>query len=183
MCGTLGDVGPTAANSALVDEAMKKAGLVWLGAEGSGQMRAFWHAWVDSKLYLLTGTGEQPDPGWSERSVVEVLVRSKDNSHRLVSFRATATLLLGTDSDWEVASAELAKKRLNLHDAEHAPERWARNRTIRCYRLTPTGEVLEGPGGYPDESLRATPVPSTATTRSKLPWVLHRRDSRKRPLS
>jgi hypothetical protein len=176
-------VGPDIAGKALVDEAMKKAGLLWIGLAGSDQMRAYWHAWVDGKVYLLTGGAEQPDPGWSERSLVDVLVRSKDTGHRLVVFRASATLLLGTDSDWEAASTELAKKRLNLSNAEGAPARWLADRSVRCYRLTLTSEVLEGPDGYPSTSLRAEPVPSSATTRSRLPWVLHRRDSRQRPLS
>ena len=176
-------MGPDVAGQVLVDEAMKKAGLLWIGPAGSDQMRAYWHAWVDGKIYLLTGGGEQPDPGWRERSAVDVLVRSKDTGHRLVVFRATTTLLLGTDSDWETASTELAKKRLNLSDAENAPQRWVTDRTVRCYRLTLTGEVLEGPADHPQDSLRAAPVSSPATTRSRLPWVLHRRDSRKRPLS
>jgi hypothetical protein len=163
---------------------MKKSGLIWMGEAGSDRLRAYWHAWLDGKAYLLTGGGEQPDPGLRERSEVDVVVRSKDTWHRLVKFRAGVTLLLATDRDWPQASAELAKARLNLHDAEGAPERWAADRNTRCYRLTPVGEVLEGPGDdYPSDSLRATPVPSTATTKGRLPRVLHRRDTRRRPLS
>jgi hypothetical protein len=183
-CGTLGHVGPAAAGNALVDEAMKKSALIWLGETGSGRMRAYWHVWLDGKVYLLTGGGEQPDPGLKERSEVDVVVRSKDTWHRLVAFRARVALLLATDADWPEASAALAKERLNLSDAEHAPERWAADRRIRCYRLIPTGDLLEGPGvDYPSDSLRAAPVPSPATTKGKQPWVLHRRDTRRRPLS
>jgi hypothetical protein len=183
-CGRLAYVGPAAAGSALIDEAMKKSGLIWLGEVGAERKRAYWYAWLDGKIYLLTGGGEQPDPGLRERSEVDVLARSKDTWHRLVMFRARVTLLLATDSDWPEASAELAKGRLNLPDAEGAPERWAADRNTRCYRLTPTGEILEGPGEeYPSESLRAAPVPSPATTKGRLPRVFHRRDTRRRPLS
>jgi hypothetical protein len=177
-------VGPSAAVTPLVDEALKKSGLIWLREVGSQQMRAYWHAWVDGKVYLLTGTGEQPDPKMLEMTHVDVLVRSKDTGHRLVVFRAVVSLLLATDSDWPAASAELAKGRLNLSDAEHAPARWSADPGTNCYRLTPTGEVLEGPdGSYPSDSLRAAPVESPATTKGRLPWVLHRRDTRRRPLS
>jgi hypothetical protein len=163
---------------------MKKAGLIWMGEAGSDRLRAYWYVWLDGKIYLLTGGDEQPDPELRERTEVDVVVRSKDTWHRLVKIRARVTLLLATDSDWPEASAELAKTRLNLSDAEGAPERWAADRNTRCYRLVPTGEVLEAPGDtYPTDSLRAEPVESPATTTGRLPRVLHRRDTRRRPLS
>jgi hypothetical protein len=180
-------VGEDLAGTTLVDEALKKAGLVWISLAGTGAGRAYWYAWLDGKLYLLTGGDEQPDPGWTERTQVDVLARSKETTERLVVFRAKVTLGLATDSDWADATAELAKQRLNLTGAEHAAERWADIRRHRVYRLTPTGEILEGPGdlgeSYPDDSGRAAPVPSPATTKGRLPWVLHRRDERRRPLS
>jgi hypothetical protein len=174
-------------HTALIDEALKKSSLVWISLPDGGHSRAFWHAWTEGRLYLLTGGEEQPDPGFRERTLVDVLVRSKDTWERLVVFRARTSLLLSTDDDWPAATAELAKSRLNLPGAEAAPQRWANIRSYHLYRLTPTGEILEGPGAvggdYPDDSRRAAPVPTPASTRGRLPWVLHKRSTRRRPLS
>lgn len=170
---------------ALVDEALKKSGLVWLlvtTAEGDQRQQAVWHVWTGGNAYVLTGPGEQPDPGLAEADRVEVVVRSKDTTQRLVAFLATVSVVSPTDDDWEAATAELAKSRLNLSDAEHAPQRWAED-GHRVYRLTPTGDVTEQPGDYPDGSLRQAPAPSPATTRARLPRVFHRRGHSGRPLS
>ena len=139
-------MGADVAGSALVDEALKKAGLVWIGLAGTGPDRAYWYAWQGGKLYLLTGGDEQPDPGWTERAQVDVLVRSKETTERLVVFRATVTLGLATDGDWVDATAELAKQRLNLTDADHAAERWADIHRHRVYRLTPDRRDPRGAG-------------------------------------
>ncbi len=113
---------------------MKKSGLVWLGTGGSTQPRAFWHAWLDGKAYLLTGADEQPDPDLRERGEVEVLVRSKDTAHRMLAVPRHGHSAAGHGRDWEAATAQLAKSRLNLSDAAGAPTRWAYDRGYRLYR-------------------------------------------------
>ena len=169
--------------TALVDEAMKRSGLVWLRWSDPPRTQAFWHSWLGGRAYLLTGPGEQPDPRLDEDERVEVIVRSKDNAQRLVAFSASATRLEPRDGDWGAATSSLASNRLNLADSTHAPERWSTDDRTRIYRLAPGSELLERPGSYPDESGRATPVPTSATTAGKPPRVRHRRGGGGPPLS
>lgn len=169
--------------TALIDEAMKKSALVWLRWSDPLRTQAFWHAWLGGHAYLLTGPGEQPDPGLQEGQHVEVVVRSKDNAQRLVVFSAHARRLGPHDGDWPAATSSLASTRLNLTDAVEAPERWANDDMTVIYRLSPDGHVLQRPGSYPDESGRTIPVPTPATTAGKPPRVLHRRGTSGRPLS
>ncbi len=170
------------AEQTLVDEAMKKSGLIWVSTPAVPAGRAFWHSWLDSTAYLLTGPGEQPDPGWTAGSQVSVLVRSKDNAHRLVTWDAIVTPVDPADDDWEAATTALAAGRLNLSESAQAPSRWASG-TARVYRLQSTGTIGEGPGSYADASHRAAPVPTSATTTVGKPWVLHKRGHSGRPLS
>lgn len=185
----------------LIDEAMKKSGLIWVHTAQSPGGRALWHVWLDGRVYLLTravepastavpdfdeppgASREQPDPGLGDGLTVEVVVRSKDNAQRLISFVATAAALHPDDADWAPATDELARSRLNLRDPENAPGRWAESLRYRVYRLTPTGEVGERPGGYGSTSRRAAPVASDATTAGKPPRIFHRRGHIGRPLS
>lgn len=189
--------------SSLIDEAMKKSGLIWVHTEQSPQGRALWHVWRQGRVYLLCRTtdahtsagagadpdlqsganSEQPDPGLEEGITVWVVVRSKDNGHRLISFATEPSRLRPTDADWEMATSELAKSRLNLRDPESAPRRWPADDRYRLYRLTPTGRVGERPGSYDATHHRAAPVATSATTAGKPPWVLHRRGRRGRSLS
>ena len=171
-----------AGDQALVDEAMKKTGLIWVTTPQVPAGRAFWHVWQDGMAYLLTGDGEQPDPAWLDGSNVSVVVRSKDNAHRLVTFDAVVSQVRPDADDWGAATTGLAAGRLNLHDAEHAPQRWARGDAV-VYRLRVHAPLTERPGHYSDESHRAAPVPTPATTAGAKPWVLHRRGHRGRPLS
>ena len=103
------------------------------------------------------------------------MVRSKDSSARLLSFEALAARLTDADADWTVATAELARLRLNLRESETAPLRWAGDPAYVLYRLTPVSGPGERPGAYPDDGGRAAPVPTRATTTTPRPWVLHRR--------
>jgi hypothetical protein len=176
-------VGSDFETTALVDEAMKRSGLVWLRWSDPPRTQAFWHSWLEGRAYLLTGAGEQPDPNLSEDERVEVIVRSKDNAQRLVAFSASATRLEPRDDDWKAATSSLASTRLNLADSTHAPQRWATDEATTIYRLAPDEQLLQRPGSYPDESGRATPVRTPATTAGKPPWALHRRGTSGRPLS
>lgn len=179
----MADTGQTAdavSQRAILDEALKKGALVWVQLDDRGHAR--WHAWTGEHVYLLTGLGEQPDPGLSPGGSVRVVVRSKDNRHRLIAFDADVSVLTADADDWTAATAELAKQRLNLRDAEHAPTRWATS-DFTIFRLSPRLPLAEDVADVPAESHRAAPEPTEATTAGRKPYVLHRRHGSGRPLS
>jgi hypothetical protein len=152
---------------ALVEEATKKSGLVWV--RGSGPARALWHVWHEGALYLVgDGPGEQPLPGVDDGSTAEVTVRSKDKGGRLVAWTAAVTELAPRSDAWESAVAELKGKRLNAPDGERMTERWARE--CRVLRLAPQDVITDLPQG----SLAAVPLPTGATTRGPVPASLGR---------
>jgi hypothetical protein len=152
--------------AALVEEATRKSGLVWVNGRG------LWHAWVDGALVLVGGPGEQPLPGLSDGGSASVTVRSKDKGGRLVSWDARVTLLHPQGGDWQAAVAELKGKRLNSPDGEGIADRWARE--CEVFRLTPVGLPGEHPGAMPSSSGAAVPLPTTATTRKPVPAGLPR---------
>ncbi|WP_328319481.1 hypothetical protein [Streptomyces sp. NBC_00388] len=147
---------------ALVEEATKKSGLIWV--RGSGPARALWHVWHDGAALLVgDGPGEQPLPGLADGAPAEVTVRSKDKGGRLVAWSAVTAELAPRSQAWEAAVAELRGKRLNSPDGEAMVERWARE--CRVVRLVPGGTQT----GLPDGSLAAAPLPTPATTRQEIP--------------
>jgi hypothetical protein len=152
---------------ALVEEATKKSGLIWV--RGEGPARALWHVWVDGAAYVVgDGPGEQPLPGLADGSAAEVTVRSKDKGGRVVAWTAAVSELAAGSEPWEAAVAELKGKRLNAPDAETMTERWARE--CRVLRLTPRDVA----NAHPDGSLAAPPLPTPATTRNPVPAALPR---------
>ncbi|WP_329198035.1 MULTISPECIES: hypothetical protein [unclassified Streptomyces] len=152
----------SALDLALVEEATKKSGLIWV--RGSGADRALWHAWVDGAAHVVgDGPGEQPFPGLTDGGGAEVTVRSKDKGGRLVAWTATVRELAPGGEAWQAAVAELKGKRLNAPDAERMTERWARE--CRLLRLEPAAVRDSLPGG----SLAAPPLPSPAITRREVP--------------
>lgn len=162
---------------ALVAEAAKKAGLLWVTAPG-GRPRAAWHVWHDEALLLVCDGLEQPLPGLADGTTVEVSLPSHDNRARLVTFTATVAELRptgGSRADWLPAAAALHASRLNPPDGEEQPLRWERE--SRILRLVPA-DVIEVPGRMSQASGAAAPVPSPATTRGELPFVLGRATGR-----
>lgn len=162
---------------ALIEEAAKKSGLLWVDGQ------ALWHAWVDGAVVVVGGgPGEQPlpGPGLSDGGTATVTVRSKDKGGRLVAFPVRITELSPDGEAWTAAVEELKGKRLNAPDAETMTERWARE--CRVLRLEPAGDPLERPGAMPDRSGAAAPVPTSAVTRhpipAGLPKLLFRRRKR-----
>lgn len=153
---------------ALVEEATKKSGLIWV--RGTGPARALWHVWHEGAAHLVgDGPGEQPLPaGLVDGTTAEVTVRSKDKGGRLVTWSASVVQLAPHSEAWEAAVAELKGKRLNAPDAEQMPERWARE--CRIITLTPLDSRTE----LPDTSGAAAPLPTTATTRLPVPAGLPR---------
>ena len=131
---------------ALVVEATKKAGLLWIGVGGRPPAAA-WHLWRDGRAYVVTGPGEQPVPGLADADRCDVTVRSTDKGGRIVTWRARVERVEPDGEEWsEVVPAMLAA-RLNLADSAGAERRWAR--TAAVLRLTPTGELVEAGASLP----------------------------------
>ncbi|MCX4234282.1 hypothetical protein [Streptomyces ortus] len=182
------------AEQALVEEATKKSGLIWVRGSGVPSLdpqdqdraqsqaqdqsqgpgreaptRALWHVWHDGAVYVVgDGPGEQPLPGLVDGREAVVTVRSKDKGGRLVSWTAAVAELAPGSEEWTVAVGELKGKRLNAPDGEAMTERWARE--CRVVRLAPTGSTSPSPTG----SLAAVPVRTSATTRLPVPAGLPR---------
>ncbi|MEV6958850.1 hypothetical protein AB0M97_06535 [Streptomyces sp. NPDC051207] len=153
---------------ALVEEATKKSGLIWVKAPGVPD-RALWHVWHEGAACLVgDGPGEQPLDGLTDGVPAEVTVRSKDKGGRLVIWTARVAELRPGSEAWQAAVAELKGKRLNAPDGEAVPERWARE--CRVVRLEPTGDVAP----LPDGPLAEAPLPTPATTREPIPAGLPR---------
>jgi len=152
----------------LVEEATKKAGLVWVAVPGERAWPA-WHHWHDGAAYLVTGGIEQPLPGLAAGGRAEVTVPSKDAGGRLVTWVAAVTEVQPGSELWTAVVPAMHAKRLNAPDGDRQPERWARESAV--LRLEPTGEILS----MSQESGSAAPVPTPATTSGPLPFVLGRR--------
>ncbi|MEU7717956.1 hypothetical protein [Streptomyces tibetensis] len=155
-------------DQALVEEATKKSGLVWVQGP-DGPARALWHVWHEGAACLVgDGPGEQPLPGLADGAEATVTVRSKDKGGRLVTWTARVGELAPGSEAWDAAVAELKGKRLNAPDGEAMTDRWARE--CRVLRLEPTGATAP----LPDGSLSEPPLPSPVITRRPVPAGLHR---------
>ncbi|QTE00717.1 hypothetical protein [Streptomyces cyanogenus] len=164
---------------ALIEEASKKSGLIWVRGAGAPAARALWHVWHEGAVCVVGGgPGEQPLEGLADGGSAEVSVRSKDKGGRLVTFPVTVSELASGSAEWEAAVAELKGKRLNAPDGEEMPARWARE--CRVLRLVPAGPVAP----LPDGNLAERPVTTAATTRrpvpAGLPKLLMKRGKKKR---
>jgi hypothetical protein len=167
---------------ALVAELAKKTSTCWLRYDG--ETHAAWHAWVDGALCLVSGGEEQRLPGIEELGPgdrVEVIMRSKENGGRLVTWVAEPHVVRPGDELWEPVTTALVAGRLNLDDLGTAADEWAERSVVT--RLVPTGELVEQPGALSADPHRAEPKPTPATTRGRLPKVLHRRVRRRPKLS
>ncbi|MGW4028075.1 hypothetical protein ACWEFL_01960 [Streptomyces sp. NPDC004838] len=152
---------------ALVEEATKKSGLIWV--RGEGVERALWHVWHEGAVYVVgDGPGEQPLPGLTPGGTAEVTVRSKDKGGRLVAWTASVTQVPPHSEAWDSVTPELKSKRLNALDTDTLVERWARE--CRVLRLEPVSSTTS----HPDTSLAAVPLPTAATTRYTAPAALPR---------
>lgn len=169
---------------ALVAELAKKTSTSWLRYDpGSGEptTHAVWHVWLDGALCLVSGGREQPLPGIDEADRVEVTMRSKESGGRLLTWVAEPHVVRPGDELWEPVTTALVAGRLNLEDLGTAADDWAEHSLVT--RLVPTGELVEQPGSLSSDAHRAEPRPTPATTRGRLPKVLHRRVRRRPKLS
>ena len=168
-----------ALSRALVAELGKKTSVSWVRYDGG--THAVWHVWHEDALCLVSGGDEQPLPDIDDGDPVEVIMRSKDNGGRLVTWVGTASVVPPESAEWGPVTAVLVRERLNLDDLTTAADAWARTSVVR--RIVPTGEFAESPGDLSDESHRAIPQQTPATTRGRLPKVMHRRVRRRPKLS
>ena len=170
-----------AATDALIEDAMKKSGLVWVVAVGAttadGREQPVWHVWHDGAVYVLTGGLEQPVPGGidlladDESSRARVTARGKGPSGRVLTVETTVEKVAAGSEEWEALVPSLVSGRLNLPDGEDAPRRWATECTL--WRLRPTGTIVET-AAEPDTASHAAPPPPTRA-RSRVPRPLHLR--------
>jgi hypothetical protein len=156
---------------ALIEEATRKSGVVWLVLPGLPTPRAAWHLWNDGSAYVVTGgEGEQPLPGLPEARTVTVIVPSKDKGGRLVSWVADVTEVRPDTEEWDTVTPLLAKARLNAVDHAGQVERWSRDSYV--LRLTPTGETTDRPGAQAQDYASVRPVPTPATTAPPNPFMI-----------
>jgi hypothetical protein len=159
-----------AAVSALIDEATKKSGLIWVRPAGPHQRGVgLWHVWQDGAAWVLGGGIEQQLPDFAERAYV--IVRSKDNGARVLTWVADVRVVQPESDEWQSVLPTLMAKRLNLPDGEQAAVRWARECTL--WQLTPTGELTETATNPSTNSHAVEPAPTPA--RSRVPKPLHLR--------
>ena len=76
---------------ALIAEATRRAGLIWITVPGAARPRAAWHTWRDGAAYVLTGPGEQTVPGLEAAREAAITVPSKDTGGQLLTWAATVT--------------------------------------------------------------------------------------------
>ena len=163
--------------AAFVAELAGKSDLIWIQV-GDEAPRPVWSAWHDDYIGVVTDGVEQPNPGLADGSTVTVVLRSKENRARQASVLTRVEQLLPGSEAWDETVKLLHPKRLNAPDGEKQPERWARESTV--WRLHPTDELAERPGSYMEASLRAEPLPSPATTLTRLPFHAGRATKKRR---
>lgn len=163
-------------DTALIEEAAKKSGLVWLSPAGLTDAaedpdrrgpQAVWHVWHDGAVTIVAGGGEQPLPVWAVPGrVVEVGMRSKDDGGRVISWLSQVELVVPGTPDWGASAAALHAERLNLAEGDDYQRRWARESAI--LRMRPLGGAVRPEGG----SEAARPLPTPATTLGRMPKMI-----------
>ena len=102
------------ADPALIAEAARKAGVLWVAAPRRAPVPA-WQVWRDGATYLLTGPGEQALPGLAQAAECEVTARSAETGGRLVTWPAAVTRVEPGSDEWRQIVPALAAARLNGH--------------------------------------------------------------------
>jgi 8-oxo-dGTP diphosphatase len=100
---------------ALVAEATRRAGVVWLTVPGRDRAYPAWHLWRDppGAAYLVTGPGEQLLPGLDRAARVAVTVPSKESRGALVTWTAEVSRVEPGSPEWGEVIGPLAAARLN----------------------------------------------------------------------
>jgi hypothetical protein len=167
--------------AALVEEGMKKSGVCWVRPPPADRAYSCWHVWYEGSAYVLTSPDEQPLPDIDQAETAEVTIHSKDTRERLLTWTAQVSRVPPGTDEWDVVTPLLVAGRLNLVDPAGAVDRWAQDGLV--LRLTPTGDYSESPDEMGPDSEATAPVETLATTKGRLPRVVHRRQTRRRPLS
>jgi 8-oxo-dGTP diphosphatase len=106
---------PSVPSPALIAEATRRAGVLWLTVPGRDKAFPAWHIWRDppGAAYLVTGPGEQPLPGLAGSGRVTVTVPSKDTGGALVTWTGDVHRVEPRSAEWDAAFGALAAARLN----------------------------------------------------------------------
>lgn len=106
----------TRVDAHLVDEALRRAPVVWIAHADGTRPRAVWCAYASPLLYVVSGGSEQPTPpALADAASVQLIVRSKDDRHRLVELTADVTVVGRGDDDHETAWRQVDAARLHRH--------------------------------------------------------------------
>ncbi|SCG52742.1 hypothetical protein GA0070213_104387 [Micromonospora humi] len=155
----------------LVDEAVKKAAVCWVGVD-DGPAYALWCLPLDGALLVVTGPGEQAAPGLADCDAAEVTLRG-DHGGRIVTWPARVTRLRPGTDEWDAAAPLVAAKRLNASgSATDLVARWAAE-GCAVNRLTPAGTAVTG-ADLPAGALTEQPRPASAVRVVRKPFRLHR---------
>nr|QLJ99183.1 hypothetical protein HZU44_03135 [Micromonospora carbonacea] len=155
----------------LVDEAVKKAAVAWVGVVG-GPGRALWCVPSEGSLLVVSGPGEQAAPGLAEATEARVTLRG-DHGGRIVTWPARVTRLAPGTEEWTALAPTVAAKRLNAPGpTADLVARWV---TDGCalVRLTPAGDPAAG-DRLPDASLAEPPRAAPVVRATRRPFRLHR---------
>jgi hypothetical protein len=130
---------------ALIAEATKRAGVIWIAIQGQDRPRPAWHIWRAGPLspgaaYVVTGPGEQPLPGLAGSGRVTVIV-PRGAGGGPVSWTAVVSRVEPGSGEWDEVIGPLVAGRLNAVLAEGATSparRWARSGAV--FRLAPLAD-------------------------------------------
>ncbi len=130
---------------ALIAEATKRAGVIWIAIQGQDRPRPAWHIWRAGPLspgaaYVVTGPGEQPLPGLAGSGRVTVIV-PRGAGGGPVSWTAVVSRVEPGSGEWDEVIGPLVAGRLNavLAEGETSPaRRWARSGAV--FRLAPLAD-------------------------------------------
>ncbi|HEU0103065.1 MAG TPA: hypothetical protein VFR07_12180 [Mycobacteriales bacterium] len=127
-------------NRALVEEATRRSGVLWLVRDGARRAHPVWHVWHDGAAHLVVDGLEQPVGDVGDGDRVLVVVRSRQRqADRVVQWWATVRQARPGSPAWDELVPLLHAERLNAPDGEAQPARWARE--SRVLSLTPDGTV------------------------------------------
>jgi len=131
---------------ALIAEATRRTGVVWLTVPGRHRPYPVWHIWravgpdaedppPPGAAYLVTGPGEQPAPGLGEADRVTVTVPSKQAGGTLLRWTADVRRVKAASAEWDAVIGPLVSGRLNGAPGPGPVSpagRWAQEGTVFC---------------------------------------------------
>jgi hypothetical protein len=172
---------------ALIAEATKRAGLIWIVIEGQDRPRPAWHVWRAGAAYVVTGTGEQPLPGLAGAGRVTVIVTGSrasgsQASGGRVAWTAAVTRVEPGSGEWDEVIGQLVAGRLNavLAEGETSPaQRWAASGAV--FRLAPVDPPA--PANTPAPPDTPAPANKPAPTNTPTPATTPAPASKRAPNS